>query len=195
MFERALRERQRPSIALYGLTGSGKTAVAKRFVEGFGYQRCSSGEICRQISQILFQSEDKTNLNRLSDALLGIDKLLFLKAALSRAIPGKAVVFDSMRCVEEYDYLRNLGFRMVKVTCPVDSRTLHLAARGQVFVTGLDDLHLTETCLEGHDFHATIDNAKDVDYLYSCVDATMAALLDSAGNLSGIDSKWLSRLR
>jgi adenylate kinase family enzyme len=78
-------------IALSGNSGSGKSSVARYLVERHGYLHASTGQICRRISALLFGNEDKTSLNRVSEAVRTIDKNLLIHAALRNAHSDRIV--------------------------------------------------------------------------------------------------------
>jgi dephospho-CoA kinase len=157
-------------IALYGHSGAGKTTVADWLVSNRGFVHCATGAACRGICQMLFQSESKTLLNQVTDALKAIDEHVWLRAALSENVVGKPVVFDSMRFLSDYRFLRERGFSTWKITAPLEVRVGRLRARGQEFNPDVDDRHRGETELAGSAFDVVIDNGgSDLPTLYEAV--------------------------
>src|SRR5947209_1893548 len=92
------------SIALTGRSGSGKTEVARHLVSRYGYHRCSPGDLCRHICKTLFNSENRSLMNQVTEAVRSIREDAWLTAALLNAPAGKELVYDSMRF--ECDYAR-----------------------------------------------------------------------------------------
>lgn len=144
------------SIALFGRSGAGKSIVANHLVTQHGFQLCSTGSLCRAISQILFGNEERNNLNALSKKIREIDPTLWMQAALLGAKKTN-VVFDSIRYEEDASYLRERGFLIWQVSCPMEICVERLNARGQSFAKG-DMLHAMEESLQAYKFDATINN-------------------------------------
>lgn len=152
-------------VALYGPTGSGKSTVAEILVE-LGYQHLKSRRACRDICQLLFQSESKEILNDVTMALRRVDPHVWVMAALregeSRSRP---VVFDSMRFATDYDFFRARGFKLVRIDTDPGTRYRRLALRGQEFDPLRDDNHLAEVELIRHSFDYVLTNNDDEEEL------------------------------
>ena len=144
-------------IALYGRSGSGKSLISRLLVDQYGFERYSSGELCRELSRALFGNEDRANLNLLSEKVREIDPHLWIAAALRRAT-GDRIVFESVRYPEDLDYLQPAGFAIWLVDCPETLCQQRLHQRGQKF-SAADLSHTMEEAL-GNDFpfDARIDN-------------------------------------
>lgn len=151
----------RPNIALYGRTGSGKTTVAEVLVEEYGYSHRKTGAACRALCLDLFGSEDKALLNKVTDALRGIDPAVWLRAAIrdSRQDTGRPIVLDSIRFRPDYQYVVERDFVTIRITAPSGARVERLAGRGQEFDVLRDDLHPAEIELSSEAFDYTIDNS------------------------------------
>ena len=124
----------------------------------FGYAHYKTGEACREIARRLFGSEDKTLLNRITDALRAIDSDVWLRAALPPPGVTDPIVFDSMRFPTDYESLQAKGFELWRVAAPHAVRVKRLAARGQGFDPHIDESHPAEVALAGHAFDVTIAN-------------------------------------
>jgi len=149
---------QLSSIAIYGPSGAGKTTISNYLVNQYGYIHCSPGQLCRQVTELLFQSQSKQLLNRVNDALKTIDELIWTKAVLASAPPAKPIVYDGLRVVSEFVLFKGRGFRLWKVECSLGERVRRLALRQQTFIVGVDDLHPEEFSLDHLKFDSVIMN-------------------------------------
>lgn len=144
-------------IALAGRSGSGKTTVAEYLVRRHFYFRCSTGDVCREVCRILFGSESRGTLNKVTDALKSIDDQVWLKAALRKAPPGVPVVFDSMRFDVDYDFLVTRGYQPWIVQAPKEVRWARMQDRQQDFDAS-DEEHRVESEIEGRSFDVLLSN-------------------------------------
>ena len=162
------------NIALGGRSGSGKTIIAKYLVSRYGYTHCSTGQIVRHVCQLLFESESKSIMNRVSDAMRAIDENLWVKAALKEQ--SQPIVFDSVRSESEYFYLKERGFRIWRVESPVHMRINRLQLRGQEFDQVKDDQHVTEISIDDVPVdYQIINSGESLSALYLKVDEAMLA--------------------
>lgn len=160
------------SIALYGRTGSGKSTIA-HILEERGYQHLRTGLACRTLCLDLFGAESKTLMNQVTDALRAIDPSVWLRAALRHAASGP-IVFDSMRFPQDYVYLRDQGYLLVKVVSRQSIRLQRLDDRGQEYTPHRDDVHDAEIALDSYNFDYSIENSGE----FSTLQQQVAALLD-----------------
>lgn len=119
-------------IAIHGLSGSGKSIVAKRMRDHHGFAHASSGAMCRTITEMLYGNQDRGALNNVSQAIRTIDKEIWIRATL-RGVEGERIVFDSVRYLQDAIILRELGFDIWKISCPTRICIDRLVERGQVF--------------------------------------------------------------
>jgi cytidylate kinase len=166
-----------PNIALSGASGSGKSIIARHLVAVYGYQRLSPGDICRHITHLAFGSDDKTMLNKVNDAMRGIDHFVWIHACLRQAKPDIPVVFDSMRFLTDWQFFRQTGYLLVKIVAPLEVRSQRLLLRGQEFVIGVDDLHSGETELDTEPFDKVVVNTfSDSSALLAFLDDWLTSL-------------------
>ena len=164
------------NIALFGPSGSGKTTVAEYLVSTHGFVMCGSGSACREVCRLLFNSESKTLLNKVTDALKEIDERVWLRAALADIVPSRSIVFDSMRFSVDYEYLRNKGFTMWRIEALLDVRVARLQSRGQEFHPELDSVHPAEIELDLYEADYIIVNSHvSIKRLYQMVEKGLAA--------------------
>ena len=148
-----------PNIALVGKSGVGKTTVAAYLVSEYGYVRTSTGDVCRQVCQLLFRASSKSLMNRVTDAMKQIDENVWLSTALAAVTDGQRIVFDSMRFQTDYDYLSDRGFSIWRVNAQLDVRIRRLSSRGEEFDPAADEIHRTETELDDVVANFEIDNS------------------------------------
>lgn len=110
---------------------------------------------------MLFNSESKTLLNKVTDALKAVDEEVWLRAATAADNGTTPIVFDSMRFACDYHFLTARGFSRWKVVAPLEVRIPRLRAREQEFDPAVDENHPAEIELETYHFDAILDNGKD----------------------------------
>src|SRR5688572_14015046 len=134
-----------PSISLCGRSGSGKTLIANYLADRYNYHVCRTGAINREICSRLFGDESKAILNRVTDALRAIDPLVYIRTTLRESPLGQPLVFDSIRYRSDYEFAKKNGFICWLIHCPLEICVTRLNRRGQSFIVGKDDQHLSET--------------------------------------------------
>ena len=145
------------SIALFGRSGSGKSFVADRFCQNYGYSLISTGVICRRICNEVFGEESKTSLNILSTKLREIDEDIWIHAAMRNATQDSLIIFDSIRYLSDYKYFRRNNFCIVKIESDPSLVVKRLEERGQI-MSDDDRAHPSEWEVEQQDFDFTIMN-------------------------------------
>lgn len=158
------------NIALSGKSGCGKTTIANYLIDRHDFVKCNTGKICRNICNILFGSEAKELLNKVTDAMKLIDENIWLKKALSEIECNKFIVVDSMRFKNDYLHLKTNGFFLIRVECRHDLLLERLEKRGQVINYGEDFKHSSEVDLDDLQFDYKINNDSSVGDLYDKID-------------------------
>lgn len=134
-------------IALIGKSGAGKTTIAEHLRETHDFYQASTGALCREVGALLFETPSRAILNQLADALIGVDQLVWVRAAIAGAPQGD-VVLDSLRTLEEYELARREGFEIWRITAPPDVRVARLRGRGEQYALEEDDAHRFERELD-----------------------------------------------
>jgi cytidylate kinase len=167
------------NIALSGRSGSGKTTIANYLAKKYNFHVCSTGALCRQVSNLLFRSESMKILQDITDAMKSIDEDVWLKGALYNAPQDTAIVFDSMRFTSDYDFLHSKNFVSLRIEASTDVCFSRLQARGQIFNREQNDMHRAEIELEDYQHDFTIVNCKtSIDELYKEVDSIVKNLIE-----------------
>jgi len=158
------------NVALSGMSGSGKTTFANHLINNYNFTLCNTGKTCRKICNILFGNESKTLLNQVTDALKTIDKNIWFKKALSEINQSIPTVVDSMRFKDDYLFMKEQGFILVKVQCHQNLIIDRLKKRGQKINPEIDFKHKSEIELEHLQFTHTLSNNSTIDDFYLKID-------------------------
>lgn len=164
------------NIALSGKSGSGKTTIAKYLIDKYGYCLCNTGKAPRQICNMLFHSESKTLLNKITDTIKKIDSYVWIKKAFSEIDDSKPIVFDSVRFLDDYNYLKSKKFLLVRIECSRELIVDRLNKRGQIIDIENDFIHNAETELDDIVFDYTIINDGSLLSFYMKIDSILKML-------------------
>ena len=167
-------------IALSGKSGAGKTELANALCSKLGIQRCSTGDIYRQIATIVFGEVTKEDMNALTKALRGMDPFCVLEAALRRNDNQKGVVLDSVRFKDDALHLRSLGFLLVRIESGTTVRHTRMRSRGEVFIPSRLEADETETDIDDLDFDVILANESSPLPLF--LEEACARLLQHVGD-------------
>ncbi|MES3091410.1 hypothetical protein [Sphingomonas aerolata] len=148
-------------LALIGKSGAGKSLAGRYLSVGLGVPHIKTGVICREISRMLFDNEDKRSTQRLDDALTALDPSIFLRAALRPIKIENGFVVDALRFREDLNLARDNGCKIVRILAPDEFRFTRLAERQQVFDRQTDNQHRSETELD--DAEVDFDIVNDAD--------------------------------
>jgi cytidylate kinase len=168
-------------IALSGKSGSGKTELSTYLCNKLGIQRCSTGDIYRQICKIIFGTVSKEQMNNLTKALRNMDTNCIIQAAFRFCNPRKGIVFDSMRFAEDYEHLKAAGFLLVRIDAVPAIRFVRLKLRNELFNANSLEEDLTETALDNLPYDIQIRNDSDclevfLTEAYKAISAIIGAL-------------------
>ena len=155
---------KRYRIALSGKAGSGKTTLAKRLVEDFGFARLSfAGALKEELTSLLglglpeFEADKRKwrpLLQVWGSARRDVSEGYWVRKLLVR-LPvnrGSPVVIDDLRYENEAQALKREGFYLVRLDCPSLDSIRYLRGQGM----GIEEadvirMHPSETDLDGYD--------------------------------------------
>lgn len=132
-------------LALCGASGAGKSTIAELLASSHGFTVASTGTICRRLAMRLFGSEERRLLNLISESIRSERVTFFLEAALGH-IQSDNIVFDSARYIEDVQFLKSLGFFMIRVVARSEETLQRLSKRHQDY-SATDLHHASETDL------------------------------------------------
>ncbi|SRR6266851_7563479 len=144
--------------ALIGKSGAGKSEVAKILQSHCSCNIIKTGQICRDISQMLFGNDDKRSTQTLDDALTPIDESIFLRASMRGIDTSQPFVIDSLRFISDLTIARSLNCFLLRVVADDHIRLARLANRGQQFDLSKDGSHRSEVELDAAEVTETINN-------------------------------------
>src|SRR5690606_34022195 len=169
-------------IALTGKLRSGKSAVAERlfYEHGFEWPISFGGKLKYYADRIFDVSEGdrkpRAIYQQFGQLCRTIDEDVWIKHAefsVQQALDSRStrgIVIDDMRQPNEYEWCRENGFVIVRVTAPEDVRLERARQAGDIF--DADDLaHETESYVDSFEVDAEISNEGTLDDLYAQVDA------------------------
>ncbi len=167
-------------IAVVGLSGAGKTSVARYISDKYGFQHISTSEIVGQ--EVLKRGLEDTKPNRARVAAelrkeFGDDIVTRLAY---EARESEDVVFADLRSPGELDYLKSKGMVFViRVDCDLEKRRLRLAEAGRPEEPGERDRMDMEKgigcLLEMSDF--SVDNSGDFSETARQIDRVMENIM------------------
>jgi hypothetical protein len=178
-----------PPVVFIGKMGAGKSSAAKILADRRGYVPLSFATGVREAAVVMWGEEarnDRTILQKLgTDVARSIDpdvwaNMLFRKLDANKT--GVTVVNDDCRFPNEYWGLRERGFKVVRITAPLEQRVNRLIAIGK-FTDRSQLTHESETALDdivdSRGYDVNIGNPDGTD-LESVVLETLEKLRDKS---------------
>lgn len=171
-------------IALTGRIRSGKDTVAEYLRESYGFYRFAFGDGIRDICtkafpHLLEQGKPRALYQGVGQALREFDQDVWVKY-LDRVIeedcwPEDNVVVTDLRQPNEYRYLREKGFFIVRVSSSFKTRFIRAYLQGDTFSVQ-DFNHETEAHVDRFEVDYTLFNDRTVDDLYPEIDTMLKYL-------------------
>jgi dephospho-CoA kinase len=117
-------------IAIAGKMGSGKSLLAKQFIEKYNFKHVSFAYGVKKVAMDVFglneeeafgEKKDRVLLQKIGNTMRQVDDMVWIKLALRESNVDN-VVIDDVRYKNEYQALKDAGFIMVKVMAPESTR-------------------------------------------------------------------------
>jgi len=122
-------------FAFCGYAGSGKTTLAKYFVEHYGFKHVSFAKAVKDLGKKLFpefkyekplSETERYTLIAIAEAIKTIDRSYWFKQIENQIKGDENIVIDDLRFKFEEVELRKYGFHIVMVYCPAEERAKRL---------------------------------------------------------------------
>ncbi|MCS1350369.1 AAA family ATPase [Mechercharimyces sp. CAU 1602] len=151
-------------IALTGKMRSGKSTVAEYLSENYGFHSCAFGDTLKLFANKLFQPrqlKDRQLYQWFGQTMRERESDIWVRhldyAIYDLVTTGKNIVITDLRQPNEYQYCREKGFAIIRVTCPDDIRLQRMRQEGDLFdETTLN--HETEMYIDGFGVDFEIEN-------------------------------------
>lgn len=171
-------------IALTGRIRSGKDTVSDYIQESYEFCRFSFGDgiraVCRRVfPHLLLQGKPRALYQSVGQALREFDQDVWVKY-LDRCIaeecwPEDNILVTDLRQPNEYKYLREKGFLIVRVSSSFKTRVQRAYRQGDAF--SIQDFnHETEAYVDDFEVDYTISNDRTLADLYHEVDVMLEYL-------------------
>lgn len=162
------------SVALIGKMGSGKDTVAETLIKSYGYTRYAFADNLKLLAETWFpdqynsKNKPRQLLQDLGMAFRSIDEDVWIRTMLddiqqqynesiaSLYYPESIVVTDT-RLPNEYQALKDKGFKFIRVTVDEDICKQRMINRGDVFNSN-NMKHTTESYYDTFECDYMIDN-------------------------------------
>jgi dephospho-CoA kinase len=178
-------------IALTGKLRSGKDTVANHLYIRHSFNEVAFGDALKKNAHATYPwvsefSKPRALYQQYGQLMRQIDPDVWIKHA-ERAVKGAidfnvntgaekvGVVITDLRQPNEYEWARNNGYSIIRVTAPDEDRIARAIAAGDDFSVR-DLTHETEQAIDGFAVDFEIHNAGSVDNLKAQVDAILEAI-------------------
>lgn len=158
-----------PDIALIGKMGSGKTTIARLLESEFGYTPLHFATPIKEVAQLIWADVNRDHLQKLGVAVRDIDENAWANVLLRKVDNSDSrIVVDDCRFPNEYQSLKERGFRIVRIIADRNERVRRLTQIGRLQDESQLE-HSTETGLDDADVDYTITNDGTEDDLRKLV--------------------------
>lgn len=162
-------------IAILGRAGSGKDTVANYLVSEHGFEKHAFSEglykICREYYGMTVK--DRGLLQEVGEVMRSIDPDVFVKYLINQLKNSENVVISDVRFVNEYNTLKELGFKFYRVKADLNTRLGRIKERDKIEINqdyiNKIETHTIETQCDN--FEAEIlENNQDYNELFRKID-------------------------
>ena len=162
-------------IAITGKMGSGKSFVANKLVQNYGFVQLSFAERVKELACELFnmQGKNRSLLIDLATKMRSIDRDVWIRSMLVKCEKHSNVVVDDLRLNNEYHTLKQLGWYLVKINIDENKRHEQLRSKyGYDYISHIEHAQsITENdvvSMDDSDFDYIIRNDDDItQFIYT----------------------------
>jgi cytidylate kinase len=118
-------------VAICGKMCSGKTYIADKLSSEFNLEKFSFAGKVKEISDELFDItyKDRKLLQNIADKMKEIDKDVWAKYTMRQIGNKENVIIDDLRFQNELNYLKQNGFKIIKLLIDDDTQLLRLSEK------------------------------------------------------------------
>ncbi|DAD54671.1 TPA: ATPase/kinase [Aquificae Joseph's Coat Spring virus] len=122
-------------LALCGYAGSGKTTLAKYFIEHYDFKHISFAKTVKDLAKKLFPElkyekplteTERYSLIAIAEAIKTLDLYYWVKQVENQLKSNENIVLDDLRFKFEEIELRKHGFHIIMIYCPKEERAKRL---------------------------------------------------------------------
>jgi dephospho-CoA kinase len=171
-------------IGICGHMRSGKDTVADYLQEKYKFQRFAFGTGIKETINQLFPDQlqngkPRTLMQQLGQGMRQIDPDVWVKY-FDRQVQANTTMDTNVSCTDlrqpnEYKYLVEQGYTIIRVTAPLERRLEHIKAAGDNF-TMQNLLHETEKHIELYEVDFEIANDGTLEDLYQKIDNLISSI-------------------
>lgn len=165
-------EKENIKIGLIGKGGTGKDLVADYLVNDFNFSKLTFSDGLYEICRNYFGMEKKNRklLQDVGVAMRSVDVDVFVKKTLRDVDILKYVVVTDVRHPNEYQALKDKGFKMVKVECPIEERIRRIEKRDNLKIDDHEYDRLENSPIEKYmdsfEVDYVLDNSSSIEDVY-----------------------------
>lgn len=162
-------------IGITGHMGSGKSAAAEYITQKYSFVLMRISGKMREISQELELEITRDLLQGIGEFFREFDEDVWIRY-LGKQIQAssESIVVDDIRRLNEVEYLKSLGFRIIRIESSSETRKMRIESRMNKKISDQDwrrwSNHLTETQVNQLPVDFTIKNKGTLDDLNNEID-------------------------
>jgi dephospho-CoA kinase len=165
----------RQLIGITGHMGSGKSAVADYINKKYGFVRMRISGKMREISQELELEITRDLLQGIGKFFRDFDDDVWIRYLGKKIqVSSDSIVVDDIRRINEVEYLKSLGFKIIRIESPSETRKIRIETRMNKKISDQDwrrwSNHLTEIQVNQLPVDYIIKNNGTITELYNEID-------------------------
>lgn len=179
-------------LSIYAKARAGKSTAARYLVKNHRFVSVSFGKKVKQYYHKIFgkpNGKDREGYQWFGQTMRQRDPLVWIRQVdplIRRGIEKEwNIVVDDMRQPNEYEYLKSLGFVMVRVDCPDEIRLERMRKAGDILPDDPDELkavldHETERYVDQFEPDFVIDGSGTIAEMCKQIDKVIEIIKNGA---------------